>query len=39
MILAEANNTRDELLGLFTEFMMGDTLAANYLLCHLISRV
>jgi len=39
VIAAEASSTRQELLGLFTEFFVGDTAAATYFLCHLISRV
>lgn len=30
---------RDELHGLFTEILAGDSLAADYLLCHLASHV
>ncbi|EFX76920.1 hypothetical protein DAPPUDRAFT_305993 [Daphnia pulex] len=30
---------RDELHGLLTEFFLGDSIAADYLLCHLMSRV
>lgn len=30
---------RDELHGLFTDFYAGDSLAADYLLCHLASHV
>ena len=39
LISASSSSIRDELHGLFSEFFSGDGLAADYLLCHLISRV
>lgn len=38
-IATVSSGIRDELHGLFSEFFSGDGLAADYLLCHLISRV
>ncbi|KAK4003105.1 hypothetical protein OUZ56_004887 [Daphnia magna] len=38
-VTASSTSVRDELHGLFTEFFLGDSLAADYLLCHLLSRV
>ncbi|KAI9561857.1 hypothetical protein GHT06_012819 [Daphnia sinensis] len=38
-VTASSTTVRDELHGLFTEFFLGDSLAADYLLCHLMSRV
>ena len=38
-ILAKASSTRDHLHGLLTEMLMGDSLAADYVLCHLASNV
>ena len=38
-VIAGANATRDEIHGLFTNFFTGDSLAADYLLCNLLSRV
>ena len=38
-VLTTAAQVRDELHALFTEFFKGDTLAADYLLCHLASNM
>jgi len=39
MSLSEMNSTRTELLAILTQSMLGDKLAAEYLLCHLISKI
>lgn len=38
-VVGLSTSIRDEFHGLLTEFFGGDTLAADYLLCHLASRV
>lgn len=38
-VIAGASATRDEIHGLLTNFFTGDSLAADYLLCNLLSRV
>lgn len=38
-VIAVAAAVRDEIHGLFTEFFTGDSLAADYIICYLVSRV
>ena len=38
-LLREAGDLREQLVAALTQALLGDTLAANYLLCHLISTV
>lgn len=38
-IFENAGNLRDDLWLILTDILMGDTLAADYLLCHLISTM
>jgi len=39
MSIPEMTSTRSELLAILTQSMLGDKLAAEYLLCHLISKI
>ena len=38
-VLAEAGALRDQLMTILTQLLAGDHIAAEYLLCHLVSSV